>query len=77
MHNLPGADQAFANEAVYSWLEENAWKFGFTERFPKNKTEITGYSYEPWHWRFVGRAAAYEMKQRGMCLEEYVEYKNK
>lgn len=77
MHNLPGADQAFANEAVYSWLEENAWKFGFTERFPKNKTEITGYSYEPWHWRFVGRAAAYDMKQRGMCLEEYVEYKNK
>ena len=72
MHNLPSADQAFAKEEVYGWLKENAWKFGFIERFPEGKEEITGYSFEPWHYRFVGRTAASAIHTRGICLEEYV-----
>lgn len=73
MHNLPGADVSFAEEEVYAWLKQNAWKFGFIERFPENKTEITGYSFEPWHYRFVGRTAAAAIAGEGLCLEEYVE----
>ena len=76
MHNLGAADVAFAKKAAYKWLEENCWKFGFIIRFPEDKVDVTGYSYEPWHYRFVGRYHANAMRQRGMCLEEYVEYLN-
>lgn len=74
MHNLPGADQSFANEEVYTWLRENAWKFGFVLRFPEDKEEITNITFEPWHYRFVGRYHADKMTALGMCLEEYVLY---
>ena len=73
MHNLPSADRSFANEAAYTWLSDNAWKFGFILRFPENKTEITGISFEPWHWRFVGREHAKAIHDGGLCLEEYVQ----
>ncbi len=76
MHNLPGADVSFANEPAYTWLRENCWKFGFILRYPQDKTEITGISFEPWHYRFVGRYHAQRMYQSGMCLEEYVAYLN-
>ena len=76
LHNLPAADQAFAEKDAYKWLSENAWKFGFIERYPKNKTEITGVSFEPWHYRFVGRYHALRIKQSGMCLEEYIDSLN-
>ncbi len=66
-------DESFADHPVYVWLTKNAWKFGFVLRFPADKTDITGYSYEPWHYRFVGRAHAYEMYQKSLCLEEYLE----
>lgn len=73
MHNLSQASTEFSEEAAYGWLSENAWKFGFILRFPEDKTEITGYSFEPWHYRFVGRRAAWEIKNGGLCLEEYLE----
>ncbi len=76
MHNLGAADVAFAQKAAYTWLKENCWKFGFIIRFPEDKVDVTGYSFEPWHYRFVGRYHANAMRQRGMCLEEYVEYLN-
>ena len=76
MHNLGSADVAFAKQAAYKWLEENCWKFGFIIRYPEDKVDVTGYSYEPWHYRYVGRYHANAMRQRGMCLEEYVEYLN-
>ena len=72
MHNLPSADISFQHQAAYLWLKDNAWKFGFIERFPENKTDVTGISYEPWHWRFVGRDAAWEIYSQGLCLEEFV-----
>lgn len=74
MHNLASAMRAFENEEAYEWLTENAWKFGFVLRFPDGKTNITGITFEPWHYRYVGRYHAYQMKTLGMCLEEYVEY---
>ncbi len=76
MHNLSSADISFAKKEAYIWLKENCWKFGFIIRFPEDKVDITGYSFEPWHYRFVGRYHANAMRQRGMCLEEYVEYLN-
>lgn len=72
MHNLPAATTAFADEEVYDWLTENAWKFGFILRFPEDKTAITGYSFEPWHYRYVGRYAAEKIHENGQCLEEYL-----
>ena len=74
MHNLSSAGKAFANEEEYAWLTENCWKFGYVLRFPDGKTDITGITYEPWHYRYVGRYHAYMMKKLDMCLEEYVEY---
>lgn len=66
-------DESFADYPVYDWLQENAWKFGFVLRFPEDKVNITGYDYEPWHYRFVGREDAYRMLSQNLCLEEYVE----
>lgn len=65
-------DETFATKPVYSWLCDNAYKFGFILRYPQDKVAITGYSYEPWHYRFVGQQAAAEMRMSGECLEEYL-----
>lgn len=59
-------------KAVYEWLEENSYKFGFIKRYPEDKTEITGIINEPWHYRYVGIEAAGEIHRKGICLEEYV-----
>lgn len=61
------------NDDVYAWLAENAYKYGFILRYPLDKQEITGTSYEPWHYRYVGVEAAQEIHERGICLEEYFE----
>ena len=60
-----------SNEDVYGWLAENAYKYGFVLRYPPEKQKITGTSYEPWHYRYVGEEAAKEIYERGICLEEY------
>ena len=73
MHNLASADQAFANKEAYTWLKDNAWKFGFIIRFPEGKEDVTKISFEPWHYRFVGRCHAKAMYDAGLCLEEYLE----
>ena len=62
-----------SNEEVYAWLAENAYKYGFILRYPLGKQEITGTSYEPWHYRYVGEEAALEIYEQGICLEEYFE----
>lgn len=59
--------------AVYTWLANNAYKYGFIKRYPDNKIEITGVNNEPWHYRYVGVDAALEMQKKGLCLEEYIE----
>ncbi len=55
------------------WLAENAWRFGFIIRYPEDKTEITGISFEPWHLRYVGKPHSEVMRRHGWCLEEYIE----
>ena len=62
-----------SNEEVYAWLAENAYKYGFILRYPPGKQEITGTSYEPWHYRYVGVEAAQDIYEQGICLEEYFE----
>ena len=66
-------DDGFENTAAFKWLDENAHKYGFILRYPKGKQEITEIIYEPWHYRFVGLYYANEIKQSGLCLEEYYE----
>lgn len=66
-------DKGFAETREYAWLLENAHKFGFILRYPENKTEITGYAYESWHYRFVGIDAATYMYENKLTLEEYLE----
>ncbi|MDA3080166.1 MULTISPECIES: M15 family metallopeptidase [unclassified Campylobacter] len=57
----------------YKWLEENAHKYGFIVRFPKGKEQITGYKFENWHIRYVGKNAAKEIMDNNLTLEEYVD----
>ena len=60
-----------SNDEVYEWLAENAHEYGFILRYPQGKTEITGTSYEPWHYRYVGEDVAREIYESEICLEEY------
>ncbi len=60
-------------DKVYNWLQNHSWRYGFILRYPSDKTDITGVSNEPWHFRYVGRDAAKTMKENNWCLEEYVE----
>ena len=61
------------DDTIYTWLDENAYKYGFIKRYPENKIDITGINNEPWHYRYVGQKAAKEMKEKDLCLEEYLE----
>lgn len=58
--------------ALYDWLQDNSWRYGFIQRYPENKTALTGVAHEPWHYRYVGKEAAAEMYAQGLCLEEYL-----
>ena len=88
---LPKGDRTDVNKASSSafeniykdvgvWLEENCWDFGFIIRYPKGKEHITGYIYEPWHIRYVGKDYAIKIKESALTLEEYLgitsEYEN-
>ena len=66
------ADQTkCSSEKVYSWLDNNAYKYGFIKRYPSSKSYITGINNEPWHYRYVGKEAA-TIKNQNLCLEEYL-----
>ena len=54
------------------WLQENCAEYGFILRYPKGKEQITGISYESWHFRYVGEKAAKYIMQNGITLEEYL-----
>jgi len=65
--------ECFGGTAQYAWLKQNAASFGFIERYPSGLTGVTGYSPEPWHWRYVGSETALAMKRSGVqTLEEYL-----
>lgn len=65
-----GSGQAASD--VWQWLRENSYKYGFILRYPEDKTDFTGISYEPWHYRYVGKETAEEIYRQGVCLEEYL-----
>ncbi|WP_438348535.1 VanY-A/VanY-F/VanY-M family D-Ala-D-Ala carboxypeptidase [Paenibacillus sp. FA6] len=56
------------------WLQENAWKYGFILRYPKDKTAITGIQYEPWHFRYVGLPHSAIMQKNNDTLEQYLDF---
>jgi len=66
----------FENFPSFTWLSEHCAEYGFVLRYPKDKQEITGITYEPWHYRYVGVEHAKKMQKLNMCLEEYVEWLN-
>ena len=66
-------NQEFGNTAAGKWLNVNSAEYGFIIRYPKNGEKITGYMYEPWHIRYVGKTFATDIKNRNLTLEEYVQ----
>ena len=62
---------SFQYTKEYTWLRANAHNYGFILRYPKGKTSITGYIFEPWHYRYVGTTIATAIRNRGITLEEY------
>ncbi|HBT94962.1 MAG TPA: D-alanyl-D-alanine carboxypeptidase [Coriobacteriia bacterium] len=65
-------DDSQADHPTQQWLMENCRHYGFVLRYPADKIDITGIIFEPWHYRYVGKQAAQEMYERGLCLEEYL-----
>ncbi len=66
-------NDGFESTPQYGWLMQHAHEYGFIQRYPANKAEITGISYEPWHYRYVGVEAATRIHATGQTLEEFVE----
>lgn len=62
------------NTAIQKWLMEHCYEYGFILRYPTNKKEITKINYEPWHYRYVGIKDAMFIREKGFCLEEYIEF---
>lgn len=69
-------DHEFKNTDAACWMKDNAYKYGFILRYPEDKQEITGITFEPWHYRFVGNEAAEYMYQNDICLEEFLKGEN-
>ncbi|PFO04981.1 peptidase M15 [Bacillus sp. AFS076308] len=67
------AEDCFAGTTAAKWLEKHAAEYGFIIRYPKGKDDITGYQYEPWHLRYVGKTVAQEITSQKITLEEYQE----
>ena len=70
-HHLGLAVDLLGTEAV-AWLQEHCWEYGFILRYTKEKEAITGIIDEPWHFRYVGTEVSLDMKDSGLCLEEYL-----
>ena len=69
----PYLNEKQADTPEQKWLMAHSWEYGFILRYPTGKSELTGIGYEPWHYRYVGRALAAEIHESGLCLEEYPE----
>ena len=73
-YDYQNLDDAQADTPTQKWLMKHSWEYGFILRYPVNKSNITGIIYEPWHYRYVGKEAAREITEKGICLEEYLEF---
>lgn len=71
----PGANgENFDSTEAFKWLENNAYKYGFILRYPKDKEYLTGYNYESWHFRYVGTEVATKIHDENITLDEYYAY---
>lgn len=68
------ADDKFQNTKEYLWMKDNSYKYGFILRYPEGKEDITGYNFEAWHYRYVGKEAAKFIYDNDLTLEEYYAY---
>lgn len=70
--DLDSFDQGWGSTTYGKWLADNCWKYGFIIRYPKGKESITGYEYEPWHVRYLGKSTASLVYHSGLTLEEFL-----
>lgn len=71
-----GLSNIFQNTKASKWLIANSWKYGFIISFPYGYEVITGYSYESWHYRYIGIDNSTQVHNSGVILEQYLENKN-
>lgn len=71
LDNVTTGFENFENTKEFQWMQENAYRYGFILRYPKGKEDITGYDYEAWHYRYVGKDIALQMKETGLTFDEY------
>ena len=72
--NAYGSVTAYDGYDTEGWVVNNCWKYGFIVRYPEGKAAKTGNDYCPWHLRYVGEINSAIMKQKDLCLEEYVDF---
>ena len=65
-------NEGFESTEQYAWLRAHAHEYGFIQRYPANKADETGISYEPWHYRYVGVEAATRIREADMTLEAFI-----
>jgi len=68
----PDVTTAWASTPTGRWMRQNAWRFGFVLSYPKGRTGVTCYAYEPWHLRYFGRAAAAEIQMSHLTVRQYL-----
>ena len=72
VYNQKTSYTEFENTKEFTWMQNNAYKYGFILRFPKDKENETGYQYESWHYRYVGLDIAKYIHDKNITLEEYI-----
>ena len=73
-NKLNNNKNTFKDTDTAKWLENNAYRFGFILRYPEDKVKVTGYSYEAWHFRYVGKEIAKYVYENNITFEEYYAY---
>ena len=74
VRDYPFTNDDYSKTKSFTWVSENAYKYGFIIRYPKDKEYITGYQYEPWHYRYCGTECATYIHDNDITFEEYYEY---
>jgi LAS superfamily LD-carboxypeptidase LdcB len=72
--DVNSVDDSFKNTNAYKWLINNSYKYGYILRYPEGKEDITGYAYEPWHYRYVGKDVAKQIHDEDITFDEYYAY---
>ena len=71
---LKEGEETFEDTEAYTWLLDNAYKYGFILRYPKDKEDITGFAFEPGHYRYVGIDVATKIHEEDITFDEYYAY---